>query len=139
MDRISITVVLLLAAAWMLQILLSTQQIRKFNATSQKLRRLGEYMAVGMAGTTYRKKVYATLVTDEEGRVVAALKLGGWTVFARGKPIDQVIGLSLEEVGRGEPPQGVTAKTWAALDHAADFIRKKITQDAASPLDEEVQ
>ncbi len=140
MDRISVTVVVLLAGAWLLQIYLSSQQMRRFNKKSQQLRRMGTHMAIGLAGTTYRKKIYTTLVTDADDRVVAAEQLGGWTVFAGSKPVPQVVGMSISDIGRGGPPAGVSAKTWASLDHAAGFIRTKLAKDAATAAggDEEV-
>lgn len=125
-------IVLMLAAAWLLQIWLSSQQMRSFHKKSQQLRRMGTHMSIGLAGTTYRRKVYTALVTDAEDRVVAAEELGGWTVFAGSKPVPAVVGLSLAEVGKGEPPAGVSKKTWASLDHAAGFIRNKLAKEAAA-------
>ncbi len=131
MDRLSVTVVLLLAGAWLLQIYLSSQQMRRFHARTQEWKRLGSAMAIGLAGTTYRRKVYAVVVTDEDWNVVKAGRLTGFTVVANLKPIDEIIGMSLDQVGQGEPPEGISPKTWAALDHAASFIRKKRAQDEA--------
>ena len=132
MDNVSVTIVMLLAGAWLLQIWLSSQQMRAFNRRSQQLRRMGTHMAIGLAGTTYRRKVYTTLVTDADHRVVAAEELGGFTVFASAKSVPQAVGMSLDEVGRGDPPAGVSKKTWASLDHAAGFIRNKLAKDAAA-------
>ena len=131
MDRISVTVVLLLAGAWLLQIYLSSQQMKRFHAKTQEWRRMGSNMAIGLAGTTYRRKTYAVVVTDEEWSVVKAGRLTGFTVAANLKPVDEIIGMALENVGRGDPPAGVNDKTWAALDHAASFLRKKRAQDEA--------
>lgn len=132
MDNVSVTIVMLLAGAWLLQIWLSSQQMRTFNKRSQQLRRMGTHMAIGLAGTTYRRKVYTTLVTDADHRVVAAEELAGFTVFAGSKPVPEAVGLSLDEVGRGDPPAGVSKKTWASLDHGAGFIRNKLAKDAAA-------
>jgi hypothetical protein len=106
--------------------------MRAFHKKSQQLRRMGTHMSIGLAGTTYRRKVYAALVTDADDRVVAAEELGGWTVFAGSRPVPAVVGLTLEEVGKGEPPAGVSKKTWASLDHAAGFIRNKLAKEAAA-------
>jgi hypothetical protein len=90
-DGISMAIVFMLAAAWLLQIWLSSQQMRTFHKKSQQLRRIGTHMS-----------------------------------------IPQVVGLSLGEVGKGEPPAGVSKKTWASLDHAAGFIRNKLAKEAAA-------
>jgi DNA-binding transcriptional regulator of glucitol operon len=130
-DRTSLTIALVLAGAWLLQIVLSSLQMRRFHRTSQEWRRLGSAMAVGMAGTTYRRKTYAVVVIDEAARVVKAGKLSGFTIAADLKPVEAVEGMALDLIGRGAPPQGVNAKTWAALDHAAGFLRRKLAKEAA--------
>ncbi len=130
MDQVSITVVLLLAGAWLLQIVLSNRQMSRFHKTTQQWRREGAAMAIGLAGTTYRRKTYGVVVVDHEWNVVKAGRLSGFTVAASLKPVEQAVGLSLDEVGQGEPPADVSPKTWAALDHAATFLRKKRDQEA---------
>lgn len=129
MDRVSVTVLILLVGAWLLQIVLSSFQMRRFHRKSQQWRREGSAMAIGLSGTTYRRKTYAVIVSDHDGRVVKAGRLSGFTVAARLKPVDEVVGISVFDVGRGDPPANVDHKTWAAMDHAAEFIRKKGLQE----------
>jgi glucitol operon activator protein len=131
----TVFIVVALAAAWLLQIWMSTQQMRRFNERTQRMRRLGTHTAVGMSGNTYRRKTYAALAVDAAGVVTAAEQLSGFTVFARPRPVESVNGIHIDEVGRGEPPAGVTAKEWAAFDHAAEFIRKKLAKEAAEDVD----
>lgn len=128
-----------LAAAWLLQIWLSTQQMRRFNERSRRLRTLGAHSAIGVAGTTYRRKTYAALAVDATGIVTAAEQLSGFTVFATPKPVQAVEGIHVEAVGRGDPPEGVTVKEWAAFDHAAGFIRRAIATAAADDVGESEQ
>lgn len=131
MDRTSVIIVLVLAGAWFAQILLSNMQMRRFHRTSQQWRRLGTSMAIGMAGTTYRRKTYSVLVIDDDARVVKAGKLSGFTVAAGLKPVPAVEGMALDDIGQGPPPSGVSQKTWKALDHAAGFLRRKLAKNAA--------
>lgn len=126
MDSGTIAILVALIGAWAVQIVLSSQQMRRFHRCSQVLRRLGSHMATGVAGTMYRRKVYAVLVVDADRKVVAAEQLSGFTVAARLKPVPQLVGLDLDVVGKGEPPAGVSAKQWAAFDHSADFIRNHL-------------
>ena len=123
---------LLIVAGWSLQIWMSSQQMRRFNARSHQLRKLGDFMAVGLAGGNYRRKIYSILVTTLDGRVAAAEELTGFTIFANTTPVPEVVGLDVFEIGEGEPPEGVSAKTWASLEHAAGFIEKKVTRERAS-------
>ncbi len=128
----TIAILVLLVAAWGFQIWLSNQQMRRFHGRSQKLRRLGKYMAIGLAGNTYRRKTYAVLVIDDEHRVVAAEYLSGFTIFASLRPIEGVTGMDLDRVGEGHPPPGVSVKTWDALEHAAGFIRNQLAKEEAA-------
>lgn len=130
----TIFIVGVLAAAWLLQIWLSTQQMRKFNERTVRLRRLGAHTAIGMSGTMYRRKTYAAVAVDALGVVKAAEQLSGFTVFASPRPMPAVEGIHIDEIGKGDPPQGVSAKEWAALDHAAGFIRKKLANEAADDV-----
>jgi DNA-binding transcriptional regulator of glucitol operon len=139
MDGSTIAVLVALVGAWATQILLSNHQMRRFHRRSQQLRRLGTHMATGVAGSMYKRKVYALLVVDEHRRVAAAEQLSGWTVAAGLKPVPELVGLDLATVGRGDPPPGVRAKHWAAFDHAADFIRKELARTPARARRERVE
>lgn len=129
MDGFAIAAIL--AGAWLVQIVLSNVQMRRFHATTQRLRKRGTRMAIGLAGSTYRRKVYTAVVTDEAGTVTAGGRLGGFTVAASMRELPEVVGLHIDRIGRGEPPDGFDAKTWASLDHAAEFIRKQIAKEHA--------
>jgi DNA-binding transcriptional regulator of glucitol operon len=131
MDQSAIVVFVALVGAWAVQIMLSSQQMRRFHRRSQTLRRLGTHMATGVSGTMYRRKVYAVLVVDADRRVAAAEQLSGSTILANLKPVPQLVGLDLDVVGKGEPPAGVSVKRWAAFDHAAGFIRDELNRPQA--------
>lgn len=139
MDSTTIALLLVLVGAWLLQIFMSNWQMRRFHGKSQEMRRTGAEMAVGLAGTTYRTKTYAVLVVDLFRKVTAAGYLRGYTVFADMKELPQLEGMGLDEIGRGDPPNGVPPKTWQALDHAAGFIRKKLANSSTGPHDREAQ
>lgn len=122
----TIAIVAALAVLWGVQVFLSTLQMRRFHKRSQQLRRQGAHMAVGVAGNMYKRKVYVVVVVDTAGKVTAAEQLSGFTIFASLRPIPGMEGRDVWEIGRGEPAAKVSAKTWAAIDHAASFLRKKI-------------
>lgn len=122
----TIAIVAALAGLWGIQVFLSTLQMRRFHKRSQQLRRQGAHMAVGVAGNMYKRKVYVVVVVDTAGRVTAAEQLSGFTILASLRPIPGMEGRDVWEIGRGEPPPKVSDKAWAAIDHAAGFLRKKI-------------
>jgi DNA-binding transcriptional regulator of glucitol operon len=99
--------------------------MQRFHKTSQQWRREGSQMAIGVSGTTYRRKIYAVVVVDDDWKVVKAGALSGWTIASTVDEVDELVGMDLDDIGRGDPPEGVNPKAWAALDHAASFIRTK--------------
>lgn len=126
-----LTIALILAGAWLVQIVLSNLQMKRFHATTQRLRKTGTHMAIGLAGSTYRRKVYTAVVTDDDGIVTAGGRLGGFTVAAAMREMPEIVGMHLDQIGKGAPPPDIDAKTWESLDHAAEFIRKKLAKERA--------
>lgn len=125
----TIGLIAVLAGAWALQFWLTNRQTRSFHNRTMELKAKGSRMAVGIAGSNWKGKVYGVVVTDDDGRVTAAETLSGFTVFARSKPIPEIHGMSLDELGSGEPPEGISPKTWQAVDHAAGFLRKAAAKE----------
>ncbi|HEY5651116.1 MAG TPA: transcriptional regulator GutM, partial [Acidimicrobiia bacterium] len=77
----TIAIVVALFLVWSVQIFLSNQQMNRFNKRTMQLRRQGALMAIGVAGNMYRRKVYVAVVIDDDGKVVAAESLSGFTVL----------------------------------------------------------
>lgn len=127
-------IVIVLAGAWLVQIVLSSLQMKRFHASTQRLRKTGSRLSIGLAGSTYRRKVYTAVVVDDNQIVTGAGRLGGITVVAGMRELPEIVGLHLDRVGKGQPPEGIDSKTWASLDHAADFIRKQIAKERAANL-----
>ena len=135
----TIAIVVALFLVWSVQIFLSNQQMNRFNKRTMQLRRQGSLMAIGVAGNMYRRKVYVAVVIDDDAKVVAAESLSGFTVLATAKPVPGIEGLDLWEVGQGESPEGIPSKTWAAIDHAAGFLRKKVDPIRAAAMERDAE
>ena len=60
----------LLGLAWVLQLVLSMRQMRRFYRRVNELKRLGR-SSIGVGGGTYRGRAYAVVVADPQGRVLA--------------------------------------------------------------------
>ncbi len=131
-------IVFALAGGWLLQLWMSTQQMRGFHRHIAELRTLGSQTSIGMAGNTYKRKTYVAIAVDPDGVVQGAKRLAGFTVFAKPKVIAAVVGLHLDELGSGTPPAGVDEKTWDAIDHAAEFIRKKLAGSSGKAAEDDV-
>ena len=110
---------------WFVQWLLAYRQARLFQKHISSLRKLGR-CATGVSGSRYRGRVYAVLVANPATRtVVKAEQLKGYTVFARPKPVQQLEGLSLDELLAPESPpiEGVSQRLREAARSAAQMIQ----------------
>ena len=119
----AVWLVVVLAGVWALQLVLSLFQSKRFHRKVFQLRKQGDKASVGMAGSNWKRKVYAVLVVDQERQTVHAYKLAGFTVFADLEPVQELIKLPLERFEQDEPPAGVSRKVWTAFQHAAGFVR----------------
>ena len=111
-----------LGAAWILQLVLSFEQMRRFRARLAELRQLG-HTAVGVGGSTYRGRAYAVVVVDGEDRVVRAEIMSGFSVFARLKEVPEVRGCKLSALSVSPPELG--EKKVKALKAAASALRRE--------------
>lgn len=112
----------LVVVAWILQLVLSTFQYRRYYGRLRELRKEGARTAVGMVGTNWKTKAYGVLVIDEKDVIVRAEKLSGWTVFANLKPVEEVLGLPIEALEAEEPIAGVPKRIWLALQEAKTYL-----------------
>ena len=121
-------VFVVLAFAWVLQLILSLLQTKRFHKRIAELKRDGHMTSVGMAGSNWKRKVYSVLVVDEERNIVRAEKMSGFTVFADLKPVEGLNGMSLSRL-KDPPPEGIKPKLWEAFRSAAGFIERKDAEE----------
>jgi glucitol operon activator protein len=101
-------VILLLALAWILQIIGTYFQMRHYREVLSGITRDGGegFVGVGNAKATFGKGVILILVSDGNDVVRRALRMRGMTIFARFKEAPDLVGMSLDELraeGREEP------------------------------------
>jgi glucitol operon activator protein len=101
-------VILLLALAWILQIIGTYFQMRHYREVLSGITREGGegFVGVGNAKATFGKGVILILVSDGNDVVRRALRMRGMTIFARFKEAPDLAGMSLDELraeGREEP------------------------------------
>lgn len=84
-----------LAIAYAFQLLLTGWQARRYYRRLKELRKAG-LTSVGMDGSKWKGRTYAVLVIDEEKRIKHAEMLSGMTIFAKLKPVNQLVGLDLQ-------------------------------------------
>ncbi|MDX9865552.1 MAG: transcriptional regulator GutM [Anaerolineaceae bacterium] len=118
-----------LAGMWVVQSLMTVWQSNRFMKRFRELRQDGS-AAIGSAGTKYKGRVYSVLVVDSKKQIVHAELLSGWTVFAKTKSVDALIGISLSDLMDEEKELAVKKKALAAFRHAGSLIIKKENPDA---------
>lgn len=99
MDRWGIFIAIFVAA-WVLQILLTYRQNQYFSKTIRDLTHQYDsgYLGVGVVKKRLGIGSIVILVADLTGKVVHAQELTGVTVFARFRPLSEVIGQTLEQI-----------------------------------------
>lgn len=84
--------------AWVLQILLSWLQIRRFNNAFLTMRQ-GTYLGIGRSkGKRFQPRVLIAVAFDEHHNVIDSVLMQGITVFALPKPVTQLHGLNLSQI-----------------------------------------
>ena len=115
---------------WFIQIALSYRQARLFYKRMSSLRKHG-LCATGLAGGHYRGRVYVVLVVHPTTHnVIIAEQLRGFTVFATLKPVEQLVGLSLETLASPDTQtiEGVPPKVMQAAQSAATSIQQSLNK-----------
>lgn len=115
-------ILLSVAFVWMLQLMLSLLQTRRFHREVAALRGSGGITSVGMSGRNWTLKNYGVLVVDDERRIRSAHRLTGITVFAGLREVPELAGMSLSVLSAAEPIAGISGKLWAAFRNASEFI-----------------
>ncbi len=88
-----------------------------------------------MAGSAWKRRIYAVIIFDQANHILAVEKLSGWTIFANLKPVDGLVGVALEDLFLKEAELSVpyNKKLFAAIQDAAKHVldmqqRKKLEQ-----------
>ena len=128
--------ILLLAVAWILQIVGTYFQMRHYREVLGYITREGGegYVGVGNAKATFGKGVVLILVADENDVVRRALRMRGMTVFARFNDVPDLVGMSLEELraeGREDPYDKSTMLAARRAVEQIDRIKQEIERTTA--------
>jgi len=125
-----------LALAWLIQYYFSFRQMRRFYSRISSLRKEKKGISsIGMAGSAWKRRIYAVIIFDPANHILAVEKLSGWTIFANLKPVDGLVGVALEDLFLKEAELSVpyNKKLFAAIQDAAKHVlemqqRKKLEQ-----------
>jgi glucitol operon activator protein len=116
--------IVLLAVAWILQIVGTYFQMRHYREVLGRITSEGGkgYVGVGNAKATFGKGVILILVADEKDEVRRALRMRGMTIFARFKEAPDLAGMSLDELRVEEHEGPYDKSTMLAARRAVEQI-----------------
>lgn len=127
---------LFIAAAWALQGLLTSWQMRNFRRRFAELSRNATdgYLGVGSSAGRIRAGAVVLIVTDTEGTITQAECMTGRTVFARFEPLPEVVGMNVDQLGSGAPAvlAEMPKNPRQAAVMAAELVQKKMGEDEAA-------
>lgn len=132
------SLLLLLACLWLLQVVGTVFQMRHYRRVLGGITRARNsgYVGTGNARARFGRGVVAILVSDEEGVVREALRMRGFSVFARFGEASELVGLEVEELrdeGR-DGPYGAT--TMLAVRRAVEQVdRIKAEREVGAGVD----
>jgi DNA-binding transcriptional regulator of glucitol operon len=116
-----VQILLLIAAMWFLQLFLTYKQSMRFNDILKPLRLQGK-TAVGLGGRRYRGGRAFVAIAQQDGIVVDARLMTGYTVFAAPKDCPELKGLSLTLLASDDSIPGMKDKVRSAAQMAASTL-----------------
>ncbi|MEN9710213.1 MAG: hypothetical protein RL441_205 [Actinomycetota bacterium] len=125
-----VTIIMLIAAMWLVQLFLTFKQSMRFNDVLKPLRQQGR-TAVGLGGKRYRGGRAFVAIAEQGGTVVDARMMTGFTVFARPQECPELKGLSLTLLASDDNIPDMKAKVRSAAQMAAETLLRQAEKSAA--------
>jgi DNA-binding transcriptional regulator of glucitol operon len=123
-----------LVVFWVVQLLLTQQQLARFYKRLKELRKSG-VVAVGKDGNRLTGRHYGVLCVDPETRIIVhAEKLVGATVFASLTPVPEIQNKPLQWLLTGKVQHTLKPRTLAAFLMAGREIETHLNQMGAVPV-----
>jgi glucitol operon activator protein len=119
-----------LVVLWLVQMFFTWRQAQRFMGDVRTLRQSGT-VAIGMGGRRYRGgRAFVAIASKDDGPVVRALTLTGFTVLSRPKDLPALAGIDLDTLANGGAPESLKPK----LREAAVMAAKTLTSGAKNAL-----
>ncbi len=112
------TIIVLLVIMWLAQFGLVYWQMKRLNKRLKILRK-GGLTAIGVSGNQFKGRAYAFLTIDEDNNVVYAEQFSGWTVWSQLRPVQGIVGMSLQDILDNAEALPVSKKLQVAFGNAA--------------------
>ena len=123
-------IIIALVVMWIFQFGMAYLQMRRFYGRLKVVRQ-GGLTAVGQGGGQYKGRAYAVLTIDDGNIIIHAEQFAGWTVFARLRPLPDLIGMTLQELLDNEDNLPTTRKLQLAFGNAGrDLLAARQGKDS---------
>lgn len=127
-----IKLALIVAAAFVLQIVLSMNQMRHFSNAFIKLRKQGKVACGRKAGGFHAGAIVMFLI-DDDGKIRTAQKLEGVTCLARVRPLDGFEGKMIGTLTEKDGPKGHRNLCKAIADAALTYRKYTAGEEIEQP------
>ena len=111
-------------AGWLVQLYLTYKQSVAFMADVRSLRKSGT-VSIGIDGKRYRGGRAYVAIAVKDGIVQDALTLSGWTTFARGRPLPDLVGWKVSQVKGDREIPGLTTQQRGAARQAVTLLKEE--------------
>lgn len=127
-----LTLVLVVAAAFVLQAVLSMMQMRHFSNEFVKLRRQGK-VACGRRSGGFHAGAIVMFLIDDDGRIRTGRKLEGITCLARVRPLEGFEGRMIGTLTEADGPKGHRNLRKAIADAALTYNKFVAGEEMEQP------
>jgi DNA-binding transcriptional regulator of glucitol operon len=127
-----------LAAGLALQLYFTGWQTKRFYSRLKQIRKDGK-TSIGLDGGIWTGRRYAVLVVDENLEILHAERFSGLTIFAKLKPVNELVGHSANDLLLGDSTFSLSKGMLKAFKNAAKELLKDEEESKSTITDRKIQ
>jgi DNA-binding transcriptional regulator of glucitol operon len=131
-------IIMALAAGLALQLYFTGWQTKRFYSRLKQIRKDGK-TSIGLDGGIWTGRRYAVLVVDENLEILHAERFSGLTIFAKLKPVNELVGHSANDLLLGDSTFSLSKGMLKAFKNAAKELLKDEEESKSTITDRKIQ
>jgi DNA-binding transcriptional regulator of glucitol operon len=131
-------IIMALAAGLALQLFFTGWQTKRFYSRLKQIRKDG-MTSIGLDGGIWTGRRYAVLVVDENLEILHAERFSGLTIFAKLKPVNELVGHSVNDLLLGDSSFSLSKGMLKAFRNAAKELIKTEDESKSTITDRKIQ
>jgi DNA-binding transcriptional regulator of glucitol operon len=131
-------IIMALAAGLALQLFFTGWQTKRFYSRLKQIRKDGK-TSIGLDGGIWTGRRYAVLVVDENLEILHAERFSGLTIFAKLKPVNELIGHSVNDLLEEDSSFSLSKGMLKAFRNAAKELLKAEDESKSTITDRKIQ